>query len=86
MEFMKQYNGMSNKDGYNWQGPKDWFGEEYLAVYAHCNLDDANKLLNLFDAKLFLNSEDPILDGTCGRARHTLQVLNRCVSWLNNEN
>lgn len=61
---------MLNKDGYKSKWYKDWFGEEYLAVYAHRNLLEAKNLIDLIEAELPLRKTDRIVDVACGNARH----------------
>ena len=61
---------MLNKDGYKSKWYKDWFGEEYLAVYAHRNLLEAKSLVDLLENELPLKKSDRILDIACGNARH----------------
>lgn len=61
---------MSNRDGYQSKWYKEWFGEEYLAVYAHRNLLEAKNLLDLIEKELPLKKSDRILDIACGNARH----------------
>ncbi|MEJ2054787.1 MAG: class I SAM-dependent methyltransferase [Calditrichaceae bacterium] len=61
---------MLNKDGYKSKWYKDWFGEEYLSVYAHRNLLEAKNLIDLIEKELPLNKSDRILDIACGNARH----------------
>ncbi|MEJ2545182.1 MAG: class I SAM-dependent methyltransferase [Calditrichaceae bacterium] len=61
---------MLNKDGYKSKWYKDWFGEEYLTVYAHRNLVEAKKLVELIEKELPLKKSDRILDIACGNARH----------------
>lgn len=61
---------MLNKDGYKSKWYKEWFGEEYLAVYAHRNLSEAKNLVDLIEKELPLKNTDRILDIACGNARH----------------
>ena len=61
---------MMNKDGYKSKWYKDWFGEEYLAVYAHRNLLEAKSLIDLIESELPLENSDRIIDVACGNARH----------------
>jgi len=61
---------MLNKDGYKSKWYKNWFGEEYLAVYAHRNLVEAKNLIDLIEKELPLKKSDRILDIACGNARH----------------
>ncbi len=70
MALKKHWSGMSNKDGYKSKWYKEWFGEEYLAVYAHRNLLEAKNLLDLIETELPLKKSDRILDIACGNARH----------------
>lgn len=66
----KLWSGMLNKDGYKSKWYKNWFGEEYLTVYAHRNLIEAKKLVDLIKKELPLKKSDRILDIACGNARH----------------
>ncbi len=61
---------MLNKDGYKSKWYKDWFGEEYLTVYAHRNLLEAKNLIDLIEKELPLKKSDRVLDIACGNARH----------------
>jgi SAM-dependent methyltransferase len=61
---------MLNRDGYKSKWYKEWFGEEYLAVYAHRNLLEAKNLIDLIEKELPLKKSDRILDIACGNARH----------------
>ena len=61
---------MLNTDGYKSKWYKDWFGEEYLAVYAHRNLQEAKNLVDLIEVELPLKKSDKIIDVACGNARH----------------
>jgi SAM-dependent methyltransferase len=70
MEFGKRLTGMSTTVGYKAKWYKEWFGEEYLAVYAHRNLNEAKKLIDLIEEELPLQKENLILDVACGNARH----------------
>lgn len=67
---------MSNTVGYSSKWYKKWFGEEYLQVYAHRDLDDAIQLINLIRQRLPLHRKDCILDVACGTARHA-RILSR---------
>jgi len=67
---------MSNTVGYSSKWYRKWFGEEYLQVYAHRDLDDAIQLINLIRRQLPLHKKDCILDVACGTARHA-RILSR---------
>lgn len=73
----KLWSGMLNKDGYKSKWYKDWFGEEYLAVYSHRNLLEAKNLVDLIGKQLPLKNSDKILDIACGNARHAKLLTRR---------
>ena len=62
--------GTKNISGYKKRWYREWFGEEYLSVYAHRNLSDAKKLIDLLITELPLQKNDLVLDVGCGNARH----------------
>lgn len=70
MDSAKRLAGIVSKAGYKKNWFKDWFGEEYLAVYGHRDEADADKLIRLIMKHLPLSSEQLILDVACGNARH----------------
>ena len=51
---------------------KNWFGNEYLTLYAHRNDDEANDLIDLIHAYIKVSPHARILDLCCGQGRHTL--------------
>ena len=52
----------------NWY--KDWFGNEYLSVYAHRDEDEARELIKLIFAYVNIDKNAKILDLCCGQGRH----------------
>ncbi len=65
---------MSHKVGYKREWFRDWFGEDYLTVYNHRNLRDAQQLVQLILKTHPLDAEMPVLDVGCGHGRHA-QIL-----------
>ena len=52
---------------------KKWFSsDEYLSVYSHRNIEDADNLLNLILDNIIIPSNAKILDAACGAGRHSL--------------
>lgn len=51
---------------------KDWFGNEYLTVYAHRNQTEARQLIDLIHDNVDLHPDALILDLCCGQGRHAL--------------
>lgn len=49
---------------------KKWFGDEYLAVYAHRDEKEAQQLVQLIFKNLILKPQAKILDLCCGPGRH----------------
>lgn len=52
----------------NWY--ENWFGNEYLTVYAHRNEDEARQLVQLILNYITLDKKFKILDLCCGQGRH----------------
>ena len=57
---------------------KEWFGEEYLELYAHRDADEADRHLDFVERHLAPGLPEPraVLDLACGAGRHT-QALRR---------
>lgn len=55
---------------------KNWFGNEYLNVYAHRDLSEAKSLIKLILSHYCLNKSDLVLDLCCGQGRH-VNILSR---------
>ena len=56
---------------------KDWFDEDYLALYAHRNADEARQFVNVLWSTLSLASGARIADVPCGAGRHSLAFAER---------
>jgi len=58
---------------------KEWFGEEYLELYAHRNADEADRHLDFVERHLAPKLPKPVavLDLACGAGRHTQALRNR---------
>jgi SAM-dependent methyltransferase len=56
----------------NWY--KNWFGNEYLTVYAHRDDKEARLLIDLIQKYVVINSDFKILDLCCGQGRHALEL------------
>jgi len=52
----------------NWY--ENWFGNEYLSVYAHRDEDEARELVQLILANVHLDKNAKIVDLCCGQGRH----------------
>ena len=52
----------------NWY--EDWFGNEYLNVYAHRDEDEARELIKLIFGYVNIDKNAKILDLCCGQGRH----------------
>jgi len=52
----------------NWY--QNWFGKDYLKVYSHRDLKDAQKLVELILSNITLYKDSNILDIGCGQGRH----------------
>lgn len=53
----------------NWY--ENWFGNEYLTVYAHRDEDEARQLVQLILTYINLDKNAKIIDLCCGQGRHT---------------
>ncbi len=53
---------------------KNWFGNEYLTVYAHRDEEEARHLVKLIQKHIDLNPTHKILDLCCGQGRHVSQL------------
>jgi SAM-dependent methyltransferase len=51
---------------------KNWFGNEYLTVYAHRDSREAQQLFELVMKHVPLRPSDRVLDLCCGQGRHSL--------------
>ena len=51
---------------------KNWFGNEYLTVYAHRDQTEAFELIDLLQKYIVLRSDAYVLDLCCGQGRHAL--------------
>jgi len=51
---------------------KNWFGNEYLTVYAHRDEEEARHLVKLIQRYIDLQPKQKILDLCCGQGRHVL--------------
>lgn len=51
---------------------KNWFGNDYLTLYAHRNEDEANDLIDLIHSYIKVSPHAKILDLCCGQGRHAL--------------
>ncbi len=49
---------------------EDWFGEEYLALYEHRDLQEAREAVQLVARRTGAPSAAPVLDLACGAGRH----------------
>ncbi len=58
---------------------KEWFGEEYLELYAHRDADEANRHLDFVERHLAPRLPEPraVLDLACGAGRHTTALRRR---------
>jgi ubiquinone/menaquinone biosynthesis C-methylase UbiE len=52
----------------NWY--ENWFGNEYLTLYAHRDKKEARKLINLVRQNINLKPDAQIIDLCCGQGRH----------------
>ncbi len=59
-----------NKTGSKKDWFKDWFGQEYIEVYAHRNEQDALDLVQLILKHIPITRKTRILDAACGNGRH----------------
>jgi len=56
----------------NWY--KNWFGNDYLTVYAHRDDNEARQLINLIQKQIKLEPDARILDVCCGQGRHAIHL------------
>ena len=56
---------------------EEWFGKEYLEVYAHRNHQEAVSDINCVEKLLKLDKAGSILDLACGSGRHSLELARR---------
>ena len=56
---------------------KEWFGEEYLELYAHRDLEEAEEHVAFVEARLCDRPPDAVLDLACGAGRHTEALRRR---------
>ncbi len=58
---------------------KEWFGEEYLELYAHRDAGEADRHLDFVEEYLAPRRPDPeaVLDLACGAGRHTAALRQR---------
>jgi len=54
---------------------RDWFGEEYLAIYPHRDEREAEEAVRLFLAAATPPPGTPVLDLACGAGRHLRELL-----------
>jgi len=50
---------------------REWFGEEYLELYAHRNRDEAERQADFVEAQIGKPEPRAVLDLGCGAGRHT---------------
>lgn len=55
---------------------REWFGQEYLELYAHRDVEEAERNIDFVEEKLGGERPRAILDLACGAGRHT-EVLRR---------
>ena len=56
---------------------KDWFGEEYLELYSHRDVGEAERHSDFVERVLGAPRPKAVLDLACGAGRHTLSLLDR---------
>ncbi len=57
---------------------EDWFSsKEYLDVYNHRDIKDAEKIIDLILANIKLNKNSKILDVACGNGRHSILLAEK---------
>ena len=54
---------------------REWFGEDYLAVYKHRDSSDAKDLIGLIRTNVPLDYYMRVLDLGCGNGRHAFALL-----------
>jgi 2-polyprenyl-3-methyl-5-hydroxy-6-metoxy-1,4-benzoquinol methylase len=55
----------------------EWFGRDYLAVYAHRDTDEARRQIALMERALAPASGARVLDLCCGGGRHSVELARR---------
>ncbi len=55
---------------------QEWFGEEYLDLYAHRDSDEADRHVDFLESQ-FITKPRAILDVACGAGRHTAALRKR---------
>jgi SAM-dependent methyltransferase len=53
---------------------REWFGEEYLALYPHRNEEEAREAVALFRSVSSIAPGAPVLDLACGAGRHLREL------------
>ena len=53
---------------------REWFGEEYLELYAHRDEEEARQQVRFFRAQCGM-LKGPVLDLACGKGRHVSELL-----------
>ena len=60
---------------------KEWFGQEYLELYAHRDIDEAERHTDFVEKMLLDDAQAPrpraVLDLACGAGRHTISLRER---------
>ncbi len=59
-----------SKDGFKQDWFKNWFGKDYVEVYAHRDERDARNLIKLIRRQIPISTKTRILDAGCGNGRH----------------
>lgn len=59
----------------NWY--EEWFGRDYLEVYAHRNREEAVKQVDFLERVLGLKKGTRIFDLCCGSGRHSIELTRR---------
>jgi len=56
---------------------EQWFGREYLELYAHRNDAEARNDIDAVERLLSLSTDEAILDLACGGGRHSIELARR---------